>query len=362
MSITHVTCQHGISGIGRYGFELTQTLYQKGITDYWYKPFKKNHADTYLHAFPWVRGYSYKSFRDLHARLLPFYIQFGLKEHGDFAHAHWFLSGLGILKKRFKGRIITMHDVSLLHESEQTGWYEQYYAKAIETFKKQEIPIICVSNQAKADAILYANYPEELIHVVPNGIDHNQFNAQGREHFYRNQFRIIYSGGLGKRKNLGLLLQAVQQVQQRGYDCELVVAGAYPERTAYPKMAQELGLKNVRFTGFLPESDMLSFYQNADLFVYPSLYEGFGFAPLEAMACGTPVLTAKGGALNEISAPGAQVFEYDIDDLAYQIQHMIEHEQMRNSLSKKGLAWVRKYSWEATTKRTQHIYVQLGMA
>jgi len=274
------------------------------------------------------------------------------------AHAHWFLSGLGALKKGFEQVIITMHDVSLLHESEQSGPFETYYASAIETFKKREIPIICVSEQARKDAIKYANYPENLVYAIPNGIEHDQFNLGNRDSFSRERFRIIYSGGLGKRKNLDLLLKAYKYLFKRFPDIELLIAGAHPERTPYPKLVSDLHLKNVRFTGFIPDELMADFYRDADLFVFPSLYEGFGFAPLEAMACGTPSLLAQGGAIKEISGKGGLSFDYDIEDLIIKMIAVIESESLRKELQTKGLEHVKLYTWEKTAEKTKAVYNQ----
>ncbi len=357
--ITHITCQHALSGIGRYGFELSKQLHESRDLYAWYKPYKKNHPDSYLHEHDWIKGYSYKSFRSYHAKLLPYFIKFGVPKKTKLAHAHWFLSGLGAVKIGFDQIIITMHDVSLLHESEQSGPFEAYYASAIETFKKRKIPIICVSEQAKKDAIKYANYPENLVFAIPNGMEHDQFNLGNRALFSRERFRIIYSGGLGKRKNLDLLVKAYQKLYQRYPDIELVIAGAHPERTPYPKLVADLNLKNVRFTGFIPDEFMADFYRDADLFVFPSLYEGFGFAPLEAMACGTPVLCANGGSLSEISGGGSELFDYDVEDLFTKMETLLLDAEKRNLLSQKGLDWVKRYSWNKTAHLTKDVYKKL---
>jgi glycosyltransferase involved in cell wall biosynthesis len=354
--ITHITCQHALSGIGRYGFELAKQLHESGDLQAWYKPYKKGHPDSYLHEYEWIKGYQYKSFRDLHPYLLPWFIKFGVPIQTKTAHAHWFLSGLGAIKAGFKHIVITMHDVSLLHESEQSGSYEQYYANSIQLFKKKRIPIICVSEQARKDAIYYANYPEELVFAIPNGIEHEQFFVGNNPKAEKDTFRIIYSGGLGKRKNVDLLLKAYAQIETKYDFVELVLAGAHPERTPYPKMVSDLNVKNVRFTGFIPDNQMADFYRNGDLFIYPSLYEGFGFAPLEAMACGTPVLSAKGGSLSEISGGGAELFEYEVEDLVFKIETLISNAEKRFQLRVKGLNWVKQYSWNKTAHLTKELY------
>ena len=250
-----------------------------------------------------------------------------------------------------------MHDVSLLHLPEQESSYIDYYRWAINRFKRLEIPIIVVSNQAKLDTIKYANYPEHLIHVVYNGINHSQFFPDNnQEKRPKDTFRFVYSGGLGKRKNVGLLLRAFGLVQQKFPYVELVISGAHPERTEYPSMKEELGLKNVRFTGFIDDNEMADFYRSGHCMVFPSQYEGFGLAPLESMASGTPVLCAKGGALEETSGEGALFFEYDSHDVAAKMEKVMLDETYRGQLTQNGIQQASKFTWNQTVDRTLEIY------
>ncbi len=358
MKVIEVTCQHLLSGIGRYGLELSSGIEREGQLKAFYKPYKEGHPDSVHHESEWIRKVRYRSFRGMHPYLMPFFIRNALTvERGDLIHAHWFMSGLAASSYKKNPKIITMHDVSLLHLPEKGGNYIKYYAWAIQRFKSQKIPIIVVSEHAKQDAIKYAGYPEELVHVVYNGINHDQFFPQENETKRpKDRFRVVYSGGLGKRKNVGLLLKAYQQVEKKIKDTELVISGAHPERTEYPAMAEELGLKNVRFTGFIDDENMADFYRSGHLMVFPSEYEGFGLAPLESMACGTPVLCAKGGALQETSGQGAIYFDYDVGDLANKMILLSQNEENRSALTEQGLEHAQKYTWTKTAERTLELY------
>lgn len=358
MKVTEVSCQHSLSGIGRYGVELSSNLYRSGDLKAFYKPYKEGHPDSWLHDNNWVEGYSYRSLRDLHPYIFPFYVKKALKkEDHDLIHAHWFMSGLAASAFRKIPKIITMHDVSLLHLPEQNKRYINYYRWAINRFKKLEIPIIVVSDRAKQDAIRYANYPEHLVHVIYNGINHEQFFQKNNESLRPNDtFRIIYSGGLGKRKNVGLLLKAFKIVEEKRDNVELVISGGHPERTEYPGMANRAGIKNIRFTGFIDDDKMSDFYRSGHLMVFTSEYEGFGMAPLEAMASGTPVLSSKGGALQETSGNGAQYFDYDADDLASQIIDLYDNSARREELTHKGKLQASKYSWEESAALHLKVY------
>lgn len=362
MKITEITCQHALSGIGRYGFELSNELNHLELLRSFYKPFKEGHPDSVLHQYSWVKPILYKSFRSLHPYLLPLFIRQALDVgNDDVLHAHWFLSGLAISSLKNSKKIITMHDVSLLHQAEQSPRYIKYYSWAIKRFKKKRIPIIVVSESAKKDAIKYADYPEELVHVVYNGINHEQFFPQKNDDLRpKDKFKIVYSGGLGKRKNVDLLLKAFKILQESNDQLELVISGAHPERTKYPALVEELGLLNVRFTGYIADDEMADFYRSGHCMVFPSEYEGFGLAPLESMACGTPVLSAKGGALTETSGDGAIYFDYDVSDLAKKINLFVQDEKLREEYTQKGIKQAKKYSWHKTAIDTLALYRKLS--
>ena len=357
--INMVSCQHFLSGIGQYGYHLSNHMIEDGKSVHLFKPSKKGYADSEIDKKSWVTPVKYRSLGNLHPYILPLFLSKHLitQNRKDIFHAHWFLSGLAVsyVKKRF---VVTMHDVSLLHIKEKESRYTEYYAWAINRFKKLGVPVITVSENARIDAIEYGKLPEKQVFAVYNGIDFNRFKfASKRE---KETFTIVYAGGLGPRKNLKLLLQAFKVLEEKYHYVRLTIAGAFPERTVYPAYANSLGIKNVTFTGYLPDEKMGSFYHQGDLFIYPSEYEGFGFAPLEAMACGTPVLTTRGGSLEEISGGGAYLFEYDTDDLIKKASELIEDSVKRKALIEKGLKWVEKYQWKNTALKTEAIYKHIA--
>jgi glycosyltransferase involved in cell wall biosynthesis len=355
MKICMVSCQHLTSGIGNYSIELAQNIRALNPQIEFYKLYKKGHPDEGFFKHDWIKPIHYKSFKNLHPYVLPFFIRKAITPpSATLFHAHWFLSGLALTYAMNRPCVVTMHDVSLLHIREANKRYEAYYKWAIDRFRLQRIPMIVVSNSAKDDAIKYAHYPEHLIQVVPNGINDERYFPLYKEK--KDRFTIIYSGGLGKRKNVDLLLNAYKVLEEKYDHVELKLAGAYPERTAYPDIAKSLGLKRVTFTGYVPDAEMNRFYNSGDLLIYTSLYEGFGFAPLEAMAAGVPVLATAGGALKEISGGGAQLIDYDPNDIVEKASILIEHEQDRQALIERGKSWVKQYSWENAAKRTYEVY------
>ncbi len=357
LHIAELTDHHIDSGIGYYSYELTRAL--QGLTSATlYKPYRNDHPDVSFHNTDWVRSITYRSFRQYRPYVLPFFLRAGLSPSSyDLVHAHWYLAGLASTYFSNTPVVVTMHDVSVLHTATTNDRYSKYYRWALRRFRDRSIPLIVVSEQAKSDTIKHADYPEELVHAVHNGLNSDRFYPIEKKK--SGPFTIVYSGGLGSHKNLELLLSALTFVQQRYPEVSLKIAGGSPQNTQYPALAEQLRLKHVNFTGFIPDKDMNEFYNSGDLMVYTSLYEGFGMAPLEAMSCGVPVITTGGGALREVSGGGAVITEYDAECLAGQIVDMIEDPAYRSSVARKGAEWVKQYTWEQTATKTMNIYEEV---
>lgn len=360
MKLRQVTDHHLNSGIGRYSFELSKALIDLGHETRLSKLYKADGDDTgFDHQYEWIDKIHYKSLRNWHSYLLPYFIGSQLwPKKADIYHAHWFIAGLGLSKAGKSSKVITMHDVSLLHEIEREGKFLAYYRKAINRFAREGTPIIVVSESAKQDALTYSKLREEQLFAVHNGVNFEQFYAKEKKP-QSGPFQMVYAGGLSPRKNVDLLLKSCAILESRGIDYQLQIAGNHPDRTPYPKMAQDLKLKNVTFSGFIPDEAMNDFYNKADLFVYTSKYEGFGFAPLEAMAAGTPVVTTSGGSLDEVSGGGAQLVASYEEALAEAVISLSEDTEKRNQLASKGAKWVKQYTWKNCAVNTIDVYKTL---
>ena len=356
MKLTLVTDHHLNSGIGRYSFELSRALRNQQEEVQLFKPYKQGADDIHFdQKFNWIRKIRYKSMRHLHPYLLPYFIGGHLwNEASHVFHGHWFMAGLGLKKARKRNMVVTMHDVSLLHETESGSRFTQYYRNALKLLNKSGVPIIVVSEQAKKDAIKYAGFSESQVHAIPNGINFDQFRPLPKTQ--NETFKLVYAGGLSPRKNLKLLIDACEILEKRNTPFALEIAGNHPERTPYPGMVREKGLKQVKFVGFLPDDQMNTFYNSADLMVYTSKYEGFGFAPLEAMAAGTPVVSTKGGSLDEIAGGGCAQVRYSEHHLADTIQEFMNSQALCDQFRQKGLDWVRQYTWENCANKTLEVY------
>ncbi len=171
---------------------------------------------------------------------------------------------------------------------------------------------------------------------------------------------ILYVGSLEPRKNLRRLLQAWARVQPSlGAEVELVVAGAKGSSRVFECARLDPLPPGVQFTGYVSDEQLPCLYSGALALVYPSLYEGFGLPPLEAMACGTPVVTSNGTSLPEVAADVAVLVDpEDIDSIAEGIRRVVASSALRDHMRQLGLERASRTTWDYTAQRTLQVLVE----
>jgi glycosyltransferase involved in cell wall biosynthesis len=174
---------------------------------------------------------------------------------------------------------------------------------------------------------------------------------------------LLFVGTLEPRKNLLTLLKAFAQInRQSAHRPQLVIAGGegwlMDDMFAFVKKS---GIsERLRFTGYLSDEELRALYSSCKVFLYPSVYEGFGLPPLEAMACGAPVIAGRIPSLREVLGSNARLVEpLDVNALAGSIVELLEDENQRQTLAAAGLEHARKFSWEKTARLTLEVYQQL---
>jgi len=226
--------------------------------------------------------------------------------------------------------------------------------------------IITTSENTKQDIIHLLKIPPEKIKVVWCGLE-GRFKPgyQISEQFFQ-QYKLphhfmLYVGRQDPYKGLNYLVQAYALLPaslQQTY--KLVIAGKTDPRyiEKVQSLVGKLGLQqNVPFLDYVPDADLPLLYSAATLLIHPSLYEGFGLPPLEAMACGTPIVYADTSSLTEvIGNTGFAVSPASAKSLASGIQEMLENEQLRHSFSEKGLRHAQRYSWQNVGQKILKIY------
>ena len=225
--------------------------------------------------------------------------------------------------------------------------------------------IITVSMKSKEDIVRFLPIDEEKVTVIPlaagdayHPLPEEQV-AAALEKYKIHKPYILYVGSLESRKNLPRLLEAYAQLRHWSEQWVLVIVGARRWKFApIFETVQRFGLEPyVLFTGFVEEEDLPALYNGADLFVFPSLYEGFGLPVLEAMACGAPVVTSSTSSLPEVAGDAALLVDpYDIEEIAAAMRRVLEDEALGAELRAKGLARAKEFSWERTAGETIAIY------
>jgi glycosyltransferase involved in cell wall biosynthesis len=228
--------------------------------------------------------------------------------------------------------------------------------KLLNTFQKHfgNVPerYISVSQSTKNDAIRFWGLPADRVTVIYNGPFVTP--KAPREDFGSKKILIV--SDISPRKNHIRLIKAFERVQERSHShLELVVAGH--TRTAIPEleyMLRDVARRRESFKitmmGYVPDSELLSLYAKADVFVYPSLYEGFGLPVLEAMACGCPVITSNVSSLPEVVGDAALLVDpCDVEALAQAMLIVLEDDELKKEMSKKSIAQAQKFSWDRTS-------------
>jgi glycosyltransferase involved in cell wall biosynthesis len=228
--------------------------------------------------------------------------------------------------------------------------------------------IIAISQNTKNDLIKHFNIPEDKIRVVYLAVNNNYKPVSNEEvkrvkdKYNPNSPFILYVGTLEPRKNIVRLIDAFHRLKQKEIPHKLVIAGkkGWKYENIFGEI-EKLKLKDdVIFTGYVSDEDLPALYNAADLFVYPSIYEGFGLPPLEAMACGTPVITSNTSSLPEVvGGAGIMVDPYNIDELSNKMQEVLTSKNLRKELSEKGLKRAKMFSWEKCAKETLEVFEDL---
>jgi glycosyltransferase involved in cell wall biosynthesis len=235
--------------------------------------------------------------------------------------------------------------------------------------------VITDSFASKLDILDHLYIPEERVTAVYLGVD-PRYSPTGGDlmemavlrKYNLPDFYILYLGGYELHKNILNLLHAYTYVAQAlGEEYPLVLAGKKPDKVTpvfpdYDDYIRRSRLeKFVRWIGFVDEEDKPAIYRNAETFVFPSRYEGFGLPPLEAMACGTPVVTGDGGSLLEVIGPaGFALDPDDVRNMAGSIIATIMQPELAAELRQKGLEQAAKFTWEKTTVETLFVYDQVS--
>jgi glycosyltransferase involved in cell wall biosynthesis len=271
--------------------------------------------------------------------------------------------------------VVTVHDV-IQFVLPEYAWRKisRLYFGMVSVAARRADAVITVSECSKRDIMKIIGLPAERIHVIGNAVDASFYPvrdawllANVRERYAIAPRFVLYFGGFDMRKNVPRIIEAYSQLPdnlRREY--QLVIAGRYQHlgHPLYPdprKTVQRLGLEgSVIFTGQIREQDKAPLYSAASVYMFPSLYEGFGMTVLEAMACGTPVLTSNVSALPEVVGDaGALVDPYSTEAISQTLAELLENQALRDELARRGLERARRFTWPQVAEQTVRVYKQI---
>lgn len=295
--------------------------------------------------------------------LLPFWLA--------AAHIDVYHSPLMVPPRHFRGgKVMTIHDV--IHERFPeiyaghllTQYFHRYRHRAV----RWTDVVLCDSLTTARDVIDVLGACPEQIRVVYLGVDARFREVcpsdleRVRQRYQLPQKYILSVASLDVRKNLAAVLQAYAQLRAEGLDdFGLVLVGkpGVQAEMLYEEI-RRLGIERaVRLTGYMPDVDLPAIYAGASAFAYPSLYEGFGLPPLEAMAAGVPVVVSNVSALPEIAGDAAlYVDPHDVQGLVRQLRRVLTDQSLRNDLQQRGRAHVLHFDWRRTAEQTLQAYIE----
>jgi glycosyltransferase involved in cell wall biosynthesis len=276
-----------------------------------------------------------------------------------------------LLPKMTAPSVFTLHDTAYLR-------FPKYYLPRNRIFLREMMPrflrradrVIAVSEQTKRDALEFYAIDPAMITVIPEGVDaifrpdvDPIVIADVRRRLRLPQRFILNVGTIQPRKNLVTLLDAFDVVRRRHPDVGLVVGGAkgWLYEGFFARIRERGLTPHVTVTGHVGDADLPALFNAAEVFAYPSVYEGFGLPPLEALACGTPVLCSDASSLPEVVGDaGTLIPPDDVDAWIEGLDELLSDEAVRRDMGRRGPERARTFTWETAARRTLEVYRAAG--
>jgi len=268
--------------------------------------------------------------------------------------------------------VVTIHDcIHLRFPQYLPNRAALVYAKAVMTMAARRAKrVLTVSHASKEDILQYLGVPAAKVEVIYNALDErletpptDQDIWRVRERFLLTSPFILYTGNIKPHKNVDRLIEAYSLLRRRGFEhVKLLIIG--DEISKYPNLRRLVHRfqlhQHVRFLGFVPDQTLAVLYQLAAVFVFPSLYEGFGLPPLEAMAAGAPVITSNVSSLPEVVGDAALMIDpTDSGAIADAMARVLGDEALRANLICRGRERVKAFSWQRSVARIREVYAEL---
>lgn len=332
-------------------------------------------------------GENYESYKKDNSKII-----FTSKKHGTFYENYYYpnyieennidmhhipQNGIGLNELYTSPVVVTIHDLIpyILPETVGRGYLQRFLRDMPLIVSNSKI-ILTVSEYSKRDIMKFFPFVnEEKIFVTPLAANksYKPLNKSNCVEYIKNKYSIsspflLYIGGFSTRKNVKELIIAFSKIHKSlKKDYKLVLCGSIKdEGVKLQDLCKELLIDDkIIFTGFIPDDELPLFYNAAELFVYPSLYEGFGLPPLEAMSCATPVITSNSTSIPEVTKDCAILIDpFNKDELASSILNLLNSESLLQEYSQKGYKNSLNFTWKntaiATLKAYEHAFENIN--
>ncbi len=261
----------------------------------------------------------------------------------------------------YRRQVVTIHDCAVFDRPEGFApRFAQWYRWMLPQLARRVRRVVTVSEFSRQRILTHCQVPDERVVAIPNGVD-SRFHRvaisqqdQAREKFSLSGRYILCVGSLEPRKNLGRLLTAWSSVPHLHSEWNLVLVGGNDH--VYRGVGLDAPLSGVKMLGRVDDEWLPAIYSAAEMFVYPSLYEGFGLTVLEAMACGTPVICSSTTSLPEVAGEAAMLVDPENSvALASAIDKLATDDSLRELLRQRGLARSQQFSWDVAAEKTWNV-------
>jgi len=270
--------------------------------------------------------------------------------------------------------VATIHDLAPFRVPKKYSWARMFYGRVIaRRLAQRQDAIIAISQNTANDVLEFFEVPPGRVRVIHNGLEHNRFFPGSREqaqakvggqHNLRTPFFLYVARLEHPAKNHIRLISAFNEFKSAtGSKWQLVFGGSdwHGAEAIHAAARQSPFASDIRLLGFVSNDDLPDLYRAAEVFVYPSLYEGFGMPPIEAMACGCPVMCSTRGSLGEIVGHAAAIVEpEDVGSMAKQLGLLANDAALRDRLRAAGLAQAGKFDWNRTATETLSLYSRVA--
>ena len=252
--------------------------------------------------------------------------------------------------------IITLHDLAFLDFPEQySSLFQKYYAFLVPKNLSRAQHIITISNFSKKRIVNEYPFIKNKISVIHHGVSSFFTPTKKTKSDY-----VLYVGAMNEIKNFQTVIEIFLQPEFKEIPLKMILPG-FSTFSQNLKTSQLLSKAkksdNIEIINLVDQNTLRTYYQNAKLFLFPSFHESFGFPPLEAMACGTPVIVSNTTALPEVSGNAAvYVDPYSVTDITEKLQLLLTDKALRNTYRKKGLSHVKQFTWDNTALKHIKIF------